>query len=207
MDELIGLFPTPCAIFTYKNDIKEETNFIENLKYEKNNNEIQLKSVDTFVLKNKELEKINTFIKESLKEYAIRVLATDQPLFTTQSWCNKNSKGARHHRHAHPNSLVSGVFYIRIDDSAPILFHNKQNALVVNPIKHHEFNNETYGLKMKNAELILFPSHLEHSVPENKSDMERISLSFNTFSNGILGTEKNLTYLNVKEISKETTNV
>ena len=79
MEELIGLFPTPCAIFTYKNDIKEETNFIENLKYEKNNNEIQLKSVDTFVLKNKELEKINTFIKESLKEYAIRVLATDQP--------------------------------------------------------------------------------------------------------------------------------
>ena len=54
---------------------------------------------------------------------------------------------------------------------------------------------------MKSAELILFPSHLEHSVPENKSDMERISLSFNTFSDGILGKEKNLTYLNVKEVA------
>lgn len=201
MDELIGLFPTPCAIFTYKNDIKEETKFIENLQYEKNNSNIQLKTSDTFVLKRKELEKINNFIKDSLKEYAVRVLATDQSLYVTQSWCNKNSKGATHHRHAHPNSLVSGVFYFRIDDSAPILFHNKQNALVVEPIKHHEFNNEAYGLKMKNAELILFPSHLEHSVPENKSDMERISLSFNTFSDGVLGKEKNLTYLNVKEVA------
>ena len=114
MDELIGLFPVPCAVFTYKNDIKEETKFIENLQYEKNNGDIQLKTADTFILRNKELEKISNFIKDSLKEYAVRVLATDQPIYVTQSWCNKNSKGAIHHRHSHPNSLVSGVFELMI---------------------------------------------------------------------------------------------
>ena len=53
MDELIGLFPVPCAVFTYKNDIKEETKFIENLQYEKNNGDIQLKTADTFILETK----------------------------------------------------------------------------------------------------------------------------------------------------------
>ena len=40
-------------------------------------------------------------------------------------------------------------------------------------------------------------------VPENKSNEERISMSFNTFSLGTLGTKADLTYLNVKELIKD----
>ena len=36
-------------------------------------------------------------------------------------------------------------------------------------------------LPMKRGELILFPSNLQHSVPVNNSEEERISLSFNSW--------------------------
>ena len=33
----------------------------------------------------------------------------------TQSWINFTKKGEYHHPHAHPNSLISGVFYVEAD--------------------------------------------------------------------------------------------
>ena len=48
---------------------------------------------------------------------------------------------------------------------------------------------------MKMGELIIFPSSLTHSVRANQSDEERISLSFNTWAKGSLGSERELTYL------------
>ena len=59
----------------------------------------------------------------------------------------------------------------------------------------NHFNSATFMLPMKKGELILFPSNLQHSVPANQSDEERISLSFNTWAKGSLGDEKSLTYL------------
>jgi len=44
----------------------------------------------------------------------------------------------------------------------------------------------------------LFPSTLMHSVAKNKSDVERISLSFNTFIRGKLGGDSSLHILNIK---------
>jgi len=48
---------------------------------------------------------------------------------------------------------------------------------------------------LKKGELILFPSNIQHSVPVNQSDEERISLSFNTWIKGNMGKEKMLTYI------------
>jgi ectoine hydroxylase-related dioxygenase (phytanoyl-CoA dioxygenase family) len=50
-------------------------------------------------------------------------------------------------------------------------------------------------LPLNSGELILFPSNLTHSVPENKADLPRISLAFNTFAKNSLGSIDSLTYL------------
>ena len=47
----------------------------------------------------------------------------------------------------------------------------------------------------KKNHLILFPSTISHSVNPNNSDKERVSLSFNTFIKGYVGTKKRLTEL------------
>jgi uncharacterized protein (TIGR02466 family) len=40
-------------------------------------------------------------------------------------------------------------------------------------------NSDQVVLKVKNGTLLLFPSWLEHSVPPNRSNEPRISVSFN----------------------------
>ena len=60
---------------------------------------------------------------------------------------------------------------------------------------YNHFNSHNFSLAMNKGELILFPSNLQHSVPYNQSDEERISLSFNTWSKGSLGNIDSLTYL------------
>jgi ectoine hydroxylase-related dioxygenase (phytanoyl-CoA dioxygenase family) len=54
-------------------------------------------------------------------------------------------------------------------------------------------------MPMKKGELIIFPSNLWHSVPSNKSKIERISLSFNTWIKGSFGQKRELTYLPIEK--------
>ena len=53
---------------------------------------------------------------------------------------------------------------------------------------------------MVDGELVLFPSSLRHSVPINKGNEIRYSLSFNTFCIEELGSRDSLTHLNIKEL-------
>ena len=144
MDELIELFPTPVLLWKYNESIVDETKLVEDLEYMANGSSDNAlgntKSKDSFVLEKNELKSIRDFIQKCLDEYAVRVLATDQKLYITQSWCN---------------------------------------------------------MEVKSSELVLFPSTLKHSVPVNKDENDRISLSFNTFSKGVFGDENKLNYLNV----------
>jgi ectoine hydroxylase-related dioxygenase (phytanoyl-CoA dioxygenase family) len=50
-------------------------------------------------------------------------------------------------------------------------------------------------LSAESGELLLFLSTLEHSVLENKSEEDRISISFNTFTKGSIGSIEDLTYI------------
>ena len=67
----------------------------------------------------------------------------------------------------------------------------------LNPIKYNHVNSNIFNMEVKSSELVLFPSTLKHSVPVNKDENDRISLSFNTFSKGVFGDENKLNYLNV----------
>jgi hypothetical protein len=50
-------------------------------------------------------------------------------------------------------------------------------------------------MNVSEGELLLFPSDLTHDVPTVTGDVERISISFNTFLVGKIGSNENLTEL------------
>ena len=86
----------------------------------------------------------------------------------------------------------------------PIVFNKTLNESLKRQVnKFNEFNSENFLLPVNSGELILFPSSLRHSVPINTTNKNRISLSFNTFISDALGSENELTHLNIKEISKQ----
>jgi uncharacterized protein (TIGR02466 family) len=201
-NELLQMFSIPLLILKYENDISKELAFIEKLKYDPNGQNGNFRSNDSFIFRQKQLSNIRKFCELSLDIYSKQVLQAKQKLVITQSWCNTNPKGSHHHEHIHPNSLVSGVFYFRLDKHLPpIMFSKGQfESLKMDFEKYNQFNSETFYLPTVAGELILFPSHLRHSVPKNLSDDVRVSLSFNTFTKDILGNEQSLTYLSIKDI-------
>ena len=204
-DELLQLFPIPVMICPYPTDYSKELEWIKNAETRKENKgdgsggytHYNRQSEDTFVLDKPELVNIRTFIEAKLNKFVKEIMASTDKLVITQSWLNKNKKGESHHAHGPPNSMVSGVWYPQIHESLPpIQFrHRNQRDVTLSAEKYNTFNSATFMLPMKCGELILFPSNLQHSVPVNHSNEERISLSFNSWPKGNMGVIKSLTYL------------
>jgi uncharacterized protein (TIGR02466 family) len=106
-------------------------------------------------------------------------------------WANINPPGAMNRAHQHPNSLWSGVYYIKaskdsgdlkIDDprsSAAMVKPNQKKGPV--PTRLHR---ETH-YKPIPGRCIMFPSWLMHCVDPNRSNDIRISVSFNFLQKGM----------------------
>ena len=158
-----------------------------------------------YLLEIEELKSIKDFFYESLNKYTKNINQSDQRLVITQCWANKNPPGSKHHEHVHPNSILSGVFYLRQDKTLPPIQFAKsvQSAMKLDPKKYNNLNSETFLLPCVDGELLLFPSNLKHSVPTNLGKEARISLSFNTFSVDTLGSEESLTHLDIRKIMNE----
>ena len=158
-------------------------------------------SKNTCVLDLKSYKDIRDRILEGLKHYTSNILciADSVTFYLTQSWLNINPPGSHHHRHMHPNAIISGVYYIDVDDWAGITFVSSNatgrygNTSFSLPIeKYNLWNSSIWRQRVRTNEIIYFPSGLEHSVDENKFSKERISLAFNVFFTGTIGDPQGL---------------
>tara|TARA_R110000824_G_scaffold231718_2_gene419611 strand:+ start:148 stop:711 length:564 start_codon:yes stop_codon:yes gene_type:complete len=120
-------------------------------------------------------EKLQIKIDEYQIDYGVRKLKIDN------SWVNIQNKNSVLKKHSHPDSIISGVIYLKADEkSSKIYFHNlNPYRTFVDFKKETEFNSENYFFKPQTGDLILFPSWLMHSSDKNNSS-SRIALSFNT---------------------------
>ena len=204
-DELLMVFPTPVQIYKYENSIEKELKYIEGVEWKQQVANANFKTKDSYLTKHEQLKDLTSFFKECIDDYCNTIINSEQRLVITQLWGNKNPKGSKHHEHVHPNSILSGVFYLRQDPKLPPIQFSKSNqeSMKLDPRKYNTYNAETFLLPCTSGELILFPSNLRHSVPTNQGEEERISLSFNTFSVDALGSEENLTHLDIRRIMNE----
>lgn len=202
--ELLQLFPTPLSISPIPFNYEKELEWIKKDKFNKHNydgsdqyNCFNKQSENTFILDSPELKRIRLWIESEIKVFSKEVLGGKTELVITQSWLNRNLKGESHHDHMHPNSIISGVWYPLCNEKLPpIKFMNRhQPQISLGVEKYNTFNSATFMLPMQMGELIIFPSHLMHGVPQNQSDDARISLSFNTWGKGSVGDQVALTYL------------
>jgi uncharacterized protein (TIGR02466 family) len=114
------------------------------------------------------------------------------------SWANKHIKNDFAHSHHHSNSYLSGVlFVITPPDSGNLRFHKNpliptyNNSTITLDLDkdsaRHIVNLDVWDIKPGRGKLILFPSHLTHSVTKNLSDQERYTIAFNVFISGTIG--------------------
>lgn len=203
--KVLPLFATPVAFFEYPNTISKEVNkFVDTT--ETHSNMGNTTSNNRYVLKERCFSSIKKFINESVSAYFNEVFcpAFDVKLEITQSWLNYTKKDQWHHKHRHPNSLVSGVFYINANDNDEetfcdrIVFHKEEpKEIEIFTKQFNHFNSPSWWFAVKTNMLVLFPSVLSHNVDPVVGDKTRISLAFNTFPKGYIGYEDNLTALHL----------
>lgn len=200
------LFPTPVGFLNYDKPFsEEELTFIKSLDTRKNIGNST--SVDSYVLNNALLSNLKSFIVSSLEKFFYE---TYNPIDSvkiklTQSWVNYSSKGQFHHNHCHPNSIISGVFYINANKffdkitffKNSYIFESNHGQIKYDIKDFNTFNSNSWWFPVNTGDLIIFPSNLIHGVDPIDHDDTRISISFNSFVEGNLVNEDNLTLLNL----------
>jgi uncharacterized protein (TIGR02466 family) len=193
------LFPTAVAKFELGREFTaEELAFVDSQPV--HNNMGNTTSDDRYVFKSDALSKLREFAEASVNEYFKKIYApkNDVSLRITQSWLNYTKEGQFHHKHEHPNSLVSGVLYIKAGaQKDKIYFYKSGYQQIKLPSDNYNlYNSESWWLPVGAGYLMLFPSSLTHMVETVKGD-DRVSLAFNTFPVGYVGQEEQLTALYV----------
>ena len=198
------MFSVPPLLKAYypHDDFDDIVNYVKGLQYQTTNGSINnSQSVDTYVLNKDIFSNLNELIEDCVKEYTDKILVTDQELNVTQSWTNRTKIGQEHHYHDHPNSILSGVFFLK--SGSPIKFlnnryHSFQLEHKKNVNSYNQYNQNVYEFSSEPRILILFPSYLTHYVPVNIGG-DRYSLSFNTFPSGSFGSKRSLTHVNLEK--------
>lgn len=163
-------------------------------------NEGNLASVDTYILDNPEYSILKKDIELLLSQHLImNYNATDNVhIYITQSWLNYTDTGGYHHEHFHPNSVFSGVLYLQTGllDSITLCRREEPLILHIPNTGYSDINSTTHTISdLYEGKIVIFSSKLRHKVAEVFESTPRVSLSFNTFIRGVLGTEEDLTEL------------
>jgi len=194
-----GLFPTPVYINNIdRNFTEQELQFVNDQQNNCIKNEGNIHTEDSYVLDRKQFKNIKIFLENCCKDYLEKIICPENniELYITQSWLNYTKENQYHHKHLHSNSIISGVLYFNCNNDN-IKFYNSNINHTIKPLikKYNFWNSETWTFPTKTGELFMFPSSLNHGVDVKKGDNIRISLSFNTFYKGVLGSDTALTKL------------
>jgi uncharacterized protein (TIGR02466 family) len=122
----------------------------------------------------KNILEVATFLRWDLQQFSLEI---------TTCWAIVNGKMASNSVHNHPNSILSGVYYLQAPENCGGIFFSDPrpaSQMLIPPVE--EFNLWTFpkvSYKPHAGTMLLFPSWLLHGVEMNMSEELRISLSFN----------------------------
>ena len=196
------IFPTPVYITEIDREFtKQELNFVKEQKKHCSKNAGNINTKDNYILNRKEFKNIKKFLNKHCKNYLDTVICpkNNLELYITQSWLNYTEADQYHHKHEHPNSVISGVLYFDSDIKNDKILFSKSTEQQIKPIidntKFNLSNSETWFFPVETGRLIMFPSSTIHSVEIKKGKNTRISLAFNTFYKGTIGSNSALSEL------------
>ena len=199
------IFPTP----VFKTNIPVELSSISNfLLYQETTTGVDSqnygeRSKNSYILDTPECRELHDYILQVVTFFGKNVMYYEYDEYKfSQSWVSYKYPNQHHHRHIHPNSLISGVFYFgAMDNNIPsIFFHRESSSPLLRPrmrqdLMDSQFSQPTFEVKPEPGLMVLFPSYLEHSVSPNKTNFVRSSLAFNVVPKKGFGEEETLTEL------------
>lgn len=200
-----GLFPVPLGCTDLGRKLtQKELDFFKRTQEsgERKNNEGNTHTLEHYILDNPELSELKKDLTEKVNLYFRNTYKAieDVEIYITISWINYTETNQYHHAHSHPNSVISGVYYIETDVSDTIIFSSpwpNKLTMYVETTELNQWNSDEWWYPTTENSVLLFPSKLVHHVNQVESEKTRISLAFNTFVKGKIGGD-NLTELIIK---------
>ena len=204
MDNVLHLFTTPLGITDMRKPTQSEMDFIVNA--EKRDNFKNKSSIETYILERPELSNLKKELEAQLHDFFNEVYRPQDgaSIKITQSWTNYSESDQSHHKHSHGNSVISGVYYPLSENEGDLIeFYSPMSSFQRLELISLEANSSTshrFYVQSQSGRLLLFPSHIEHSVPNiGNRGSTRISLAFNTFYTGSIGSAESLTELKLSD--------
>ena len=188
--ELVNLFPSSVHIFNI-NGFDEVRNKLIDYVYEYKKND-----PDGNIISNRGGWQSKNFSVQKeddiLHSLIINCLASfpyikESYNIFADAWININPSGSYNIKHNHPTCDLAGVLWIKCPkDCGEIIFDNPSAFQTFKTINAYEDKfkdvnkiHHTYFFPPVEGRVLIFPSHLDHNVRENKSQEDRISVSFN----------------------------
>ena len=188
-------FPTPIYILDIKDqnlNAQLERDVISWMNQDKGITRTNIKGwhSTTNMHERPEFKRLVNALYEAQKKIYIEEHLESEPVLGNM-WANVNPPGGMNRAHQHPNSLWSGVYYIKaeknsgqlkIDDprAAASMVRPKQKSGELSSRLWRETHYEPVA-----GRCIMFPSWVMHCVDPNESNDIRISVSFNFLQKGM----------------------
>jgi uncharacterized protein (TIGR02466 family) len=185
------LFPTPL----FQSKIIPEISWLEYIKgisYERVGNGWMSSSKD--LLKEPPLSELLEKLTDEAKYFSqqeLRILPTISVDFI-RSWSMKHVKGDWAQNHCHTNSILSGIYYLDVFENSGELCFEKgtgnpscfSTTLQPDLSEFVPCTSNWHTHYPEVGDLLIFPSHLMHSVTPNNTNRDRYCISFDIFYRG-----------------------
>lgn len=196
--DILGLFPTPVGTSNIGRDLTSDeldcinsfeetvvTNGIENAGPNSVSNEF-------YVLDKEPLTNLKSELEEHVNEFFQEVWqpADDVSIYITTSWLTWTKKHQEHHTHNHPNSFISGTFYVKSgpNDTITIVNEDTLPSIFIQQKFLTPFTGGSFDEPTPQGSIKLFSSRIRHQVSRKYDTHPRICLAFNTWIKGTIGT-------------------
>lgn len=203
--DILNLFPVPVGQAELERSLTEdEMNCIHEMETRTETNPSHNRfSENQYVLNEEPLKELKYELESFVRKYFDHVWAPksdDIHIYITTSWLTWTKNNQHHNVHSHPNSLISGTFYVSANDEDSIIFPNDRPKVSNIDIEFDEdkvniFNCSQFVEPVRTNQIKLFPSSLKHGVLLKENDSPRICLAFNTWIKGTIGSQISSTEL------------
>jgi uncharacterized protein (TIGR02466 family) len=202
--KVYDLFPTALYSNIYPGDITEIVKYFDSCEITNPSSSTGygIISKNSYIIDNPVCQPLADWIMKCFEQYATEIMRYKyNKLQFSQSWLTYKYPGQFHKAHTHPNTLLAGVFYYdRQPDDASIVFSKEVKSFnrsylepsLLDDYQSHPYSQEEIYYTPQQNEFIIFPSHLTHGVPPNKTNRIRKALGVNILTSGILGDQETI---------------
>jgi len=128
-----------------------------------------------------EFKNLNNWVFQEIVEYAKQLGFKNIKLTPHDSWFNVYNKYDYQEFHDHGDSDISAVYFLESDEqNANLIFKSKEPSGFNHVfVKDNPYTWKNFNVPPIAGRLVVFKSHMEHSVEQQLEDRTRITLAYN----------------------------